>query len=145
MALLGHQSPDMTIRYAVLASPTLREAYDTAIGKLRRSIPVAPAGRLAIPDREKWLHAEMLKTRVAHGYCSRDLAAGACPYANICEQCENFVTTAGFLPSLEAQEADVRALRDDATSRGWDAEAARHARVLESIEGHLRHLSPRDP
>jgi hypothetical protein len=30
----------------------------------------------------------MLKTRVAHGYCSRQLAAEACPYANICEQCD---------------------------------------------------------
>ena len=26
----------------------------------------------------------MLKTRVAHGYCSRDLVAEACPYANTC-------------------------------------------------------------
>ena len=43
-----------------------------------------------MPDQVAWLHAEMLKTRVAHGYCSRARAAGACPYANICEQCDNF-------------------------------------------------------
>jgi hypothetical protein len=30
--------------------------------------------------------SRVLKTRVAHGYCSRTPAAGACPYANICEQ-----------------------------------------------------------
>jgi hypothetical protein len=40
----------------------------------------------------------MLKTRVAHGYCSRQLAAEACPYANIREQCDNFVTTTEFIP-----------------------------------------------
>ncbi len=38
----------------------------------------------------------MLKTRVAHGYCTREHAAGACPYANICEQCDNFTTNATF-------------------------------------------------
>ena len=140
MALLGHQSPDMTMRYATLASPALREAYDTAIGKLRRTIPVAPLGKPAVPNREKWLQSEMLKTRVAHGYCSRDLVAGACPYANVCEQCDNYVTTADFIPELETQCADIEALHDDAHARGWDSEAARHARVIRSIGSHLDNL-----
>lgn len=56
------------------------------------------------------------------------------------EQCENFVTTPEFVPALETQLADVRALHDDATERGWDSEIARHARVIASIEGHLRRL-----
>lgn len=93
MTLLGHRSPEMTVRYARLASPTLRSAYDQAVGKVARRIPVAPAGRPAVPDRVSWLAAEMLKTRVAHGYCARELAADACPYANVCETCPNFVTT----------------------------------------------------
>ena len=82
----------------------------------------------------------MLKTRVAHGYCSRELAAEACPYANICEQCDFFVTAAEFAPALQDQLADVRALHDDAVERGWHSEAARHARVIDSIDGHLRRL-----
>ena len=61
-----------------LSSPTLKAAYDQAAGKIARRIPVAPVGRPATPDRVEWLAAEMLKTRVAHGYCSRDLAAEAC-------------------------------------------------------------------
>ncbi|MGQ0680699.1 MAG: hypothetical protein ACT4OM_13785, partial [Actinomycetota bacterium] len=84
--------------------------------------------------------SEMLKTRVAHGYCSRHLVAEACSYANVCEQCDNFVTTPEFVPALQSQLADVNALRDDAEARGWDSEVARHARVIASIEGHLRRL-----
>jgi hypothetical protein len=76
----------------------------------------------------------MLKTRVAHGYCSRQLAAEACPYANICE---NYVTAPEFIPQLEAQLADLTALRDDATARGWHTEVALHSRVIASIQGHL--------
>lgn len=62
------------------------------------------------------------------------------PYANICEQGDNFVTTTQFLPQLQAQLLDVRALRDDAQDRGWNSEVARHTRVIASLEGHLRRL-----
>jgi integrase len=141
MTLLGHRSPEMTIRYARLASPTLKAAYDQAAGKIAKRIPVAPAGRSATPDRVEWLAAEILKTRVAHGYCSRDLAADACPYANICETCPNFVTTTDFAPALQGQLADIRQLRDDAETRGWTSETARHQRVITSLEGHLRRLT----
>ena len=93
-----------------------------------------------MPERVDWLCQEMLKTRIAHGYCSRHLTAEACPYANICEQCDNFVTTPEFLPQLEAQLDDVTALHQDATARGWDSEIARHARVIASLEAHIRRL-----
>jgi integrase len=146
MALMGHVTPDMTLRYARLASPTIRSAYDAAMGKVRaRSHLVIGAGRhVAVPSRVDWLAGEMLKTRVAHGYCSRELAAGACPYSNICEQCDNFVATPEFAATIEDQLADVRALHDDAIERGWDAEASRHGRVADSLEEHLRRLSRGD-
>ena len=68
----------------MLTSPTLRSAYHEAIGKVRTRIHVVPAGRPAVPTKVEWLASEYLKTRVATGYCSRHLAAEACPYANIC-------------------------------------------------------------
>lgn len=82
----------------------------------------------------------MLKTRLAHGYCSRELVAGPCPYANICEQCDNFVPDPGRAQLLSEQLDDVRALRDDANNRGWADEAARHDRVANSIDRHLTRL-----
>jgi len=143
MALLGHRTPEMTIRYARLASPTLRAAYDEAMGKVARQIPLAPTGRAPVPDRISWLTAEMLKTRVAHGFCAREPAAEACPYANVCETCPNFVTTAAFAPAIEDQLADIRQLRDDAERRGWKSEVRRHERVIGSLEGHLARLVDR--
>ena len=91
MALLGHVSPQMTLRYAALSNGTVRGAYDAAMTKVhqRRPLPLVVAGHPVVPDRIAWLDSEMLKTRVAHGYCSRHLAAEACPYANICENCNN--------------------------------------------------------
>ena len=142
MALLGHRTPEMTLRYARLSSPTLRRAYDEAMGKLRPRIPLAPVGRPAMSDKLEWLASEMLKTRLAHGYCARELVAEACPYANVCENCANFVAAPEFAPILNSQLADVRRLRDDVKTKGWDSEVARHEHVIESLEGHLRRLRP---
>ncbi|QSE87805.1 tyrosine-type recombinase/integrase (plasmid) [Rhodococcus pseudokoreensis] len=140
MALLGHVTPQMTIRYATLASPTLRAAYDQAMGKVRRRFTLTPVGKPIVPDAVSWLGSEMLKTRVAHGYCSRHEAAGACPYANICETCDNFVTGPEFRDALEAQRTDIQALETDARDRGWPDEAARHHRVADALTDHLHRL-----
>ncbi len=140
MALLGHVTPEMTLRYAQLASPTVRAAYDTAMDKVRarRPIFVVPAGRTtAIPAKVDWLHTEMIKTRLAHGFCSRDPLAGACTYSNICEQCDNFVPDPAREPVIAEQLDDIRTLRDDARQRGWNDEAARHERVIEHLERHV--------
>jgi hypothetical protein len=133
----------MTLRYASLAAPAIRVAYEEAMNKARTrlTLPITPAGQPIIPGRVEWLRTEMLKTRVAHGYCSRQLAAEACPYANICEQCDNYVTAAEFTPQLQAQLADITALRDDAAERGWHTEVARHSRVITSIQNHLQRLT----
>lgn len=141
MALLGHVSPQMSLRYASLASSTVKAAYEAALGHSRRTLPVlAPGGQRHLPDRVEWLRSEMLKTRVAHGYCAREPVAGACPYANICEQCENFQPGPEFLSAFEAQLADIAALQADAAARGWDSEELRHHRVVGSLERHLQRL-----
>jgi integrase len=141
MALLGHVTPQMTIRYATLASPALRTAYDEAMGKMRRQFTLTPAGKPIIPDKVSWLNSEMLKTRVAHGYCSRHEAAGPCPYANICETCDNYVTGPEFADAIGDQLTDVQHLQADAQARGRDGDAARHARVAEALTGHLGRLN----
>jgi len=112
--------------------------------RARTALVIGPGRSRAVPSRVDWLASEMLKTRLAHGYCSRELAAGPCAYANICEQCDNFVPGAEFEPVLRNQLADVVALRDDAATRGWDGEAARHQQVIASVEEHLRRFE-REP
>jgi hypothetical protein len=44
--------------------------------KMRRQFTLTPAGKPIIRDKVSRLNSEMLKTRVAHGYCSRHEAAG---------------------------------------------------------------------
>jgi hypothetical protein len=72
-----HPTDDDPLRHPGV--PTLRTAYDQAMGKMRRQFTLTPVGKPVIPDKMSWLNSEMLKTRVTHGYCSRHAAAGACP------------------------------------------------------------------
>jgi integrase len=146
MAVLGHVTPEMTMRYAHLASDSIRTAYDTAIAKARPTarFVAGPTGQF-VPDHIDWLHSEMIKTRVAHGYCSRHLTAGACTYANICEQCDNYVPDPNRNDIIESQLADVIELRDDADQRGWTDERTRHQHVADALTNHLRTIENRQP
>ena len=108
--------------------------------KLRKALPIAPVGQPIVPAKVDWIASEFLKTRVAHGYCSRHLAAGACPYANICETCDNFVPAAEHLPVIRDQLSDIRQLRADAEQRAWTDEIKRHDRVINALEHHCSRL-----
>lgn len=148
MALMGHFTPEMTLRYARLASPTVRAAYQSAMSKvaLRQPIPLAPAGAPAIPDRVRWLGQEMLKTRVAHGYCSRHLAAGACPYANICETCDNFVPPRSSSLSSRASsqmcELSGTTLRGEDGRPRWPATGGSSKALRSTSAGSRREVVP---
>jgi hypothetical protein len=144
MSLMGHVTPEMTLRYAKLASPTIRDAYQNALDKIRTgpmaSLLITSDIAPAVTDRVQWLHSEMLKTRLAHGFCTRSQAAGPCAYANICEQCDNFVPDPAADATIAAQLADIHILQADAQARGWHDETARHTRTTTDLQRHLDQL-----
>jgi len=134
----GHVTPQMTPRSATLASPTLRAACDEAMGTMRRQFTLTPVGKPILRDKVGWLRSEMLKTTFAHGYCARHPAPVPCPYANIFQTCDNYVTAPEFRDALADELADIKALKTDADSRGWTDEVARRERVAHALTGHLR-------
>jgi len=139
MALLGHVSAAMSLRYGRLFDATIREEYQRALTLAKAQLgPVLPAERTALPitavTSGDWKDTPLLKSRLAGGYCLRTAAQGACTYANICEHCPNFRNDPAFLPILAAQRADAETLAADAATRGWDSEAARHRKLAERLD-----------
>jgi integrase len=144
MALLGHVSAEMSLRYAHLFDATVRAEYERALdlAKTRIGPIAAPTGRTRIPvtangsscAQDDWRDAPAIKARLAGGHCLRAPAQGSCPYANICEHCPNFGTDTASLPILAAQRVDTEALAADAERRGWIDEADRHHRLLERLD-----------
>jgi site-specific recombinase XerD len=139
MALLGHVSAEMSLRYGRLFDATVRDEYQRALTLAKAQLgPVLPGDRTQLPVAAitggNWRDAPLIKARLSGGYCLRAAAQGPCAYANICEHCPNFRSEATFLPVLQLQRADTEALAADAAARGWGNEAARHRRLLERLD-----------
>jgi integrase len=139
MALLGHMSAEMSLRYGRLFDTTVRTEYERALdlAKTQARTPTPGTTMLALTDitgGADWKDTPLLKSRLAGGFCLRAPAQGACAYANICEHCPSFHTEASSLPILAAQRVDAEALARDAAQRGWIAEADRHQQLLARLD-----------
>ncbi len=140
MALLGHVSAEMSLRYGRLFDATVRADYEKALTLAKSRLgPVLPQRtQLSLAEvtggHGDWQQAPLIKARLTGGYCLRTAAQGACSYANICEHCPNLRTDNTFLPILAAQRADAAALAADAQTRGWTAEATRHTSLVERLD-----------
>ena len=139
MALLGHVSAEMSLRYGRLFDQTVRAEYERALELAKTRIGPLPEGprRIPLTADGDWRHAPAIKARLAGGYCLRAPAQGACPYANICEHCPSFRTDAASVSVLAAQRVDAKALAEDAEARGWIDEAERHRRLISRLDALL--------
>ncbi len=136
MALLGHVSAEMSLRYARLFDTTVRAEYERALDLAKTRLGPLPSGRARIPvaSDDDWREAPAIKARLAGGYCLRAPAQGACPYANICEHCPSFRTDAASRAVLATQRVDAEALAADAEAHGWGDEADRHRRLVARLD-----------
>ncbi|HEY1442112.1 MAG TPA: tyrosine-type recombinase/integrase [Mycobacterium sp.] len=138
MALLGHVSSQMSLRYAHLFDATVRTEYERALNLAKSHIGPLPTGRPALPITNitggAWKDTPAIKSRLAGGYCLRAPAQGSCPYANICEHCPSFHTDSTHLGILAAQRVDAEHLAADAEKRGWIDEADRHRKLVARLD-----------
>ncbi len=144
MALLGHTSAEMSLRYGRLFDATVRAEYERALDLAKQQARTPVPGRVQLPlvditGGKDWKDTPLLKSRLAGGFCLRAPAQQACAYANICEHCPSFHTDASSLPILAAQRVDAQALARDAEQRGWITEAERHQRLVDRLDHLIEH------
>jgi len=134
MALLGHTSAEMSLRYGRLFDDTVRTEYERALTMAKERMGAVLPEATPVELHTNWREAPAIKARLAGGFCVRAEAQGPCAYANICEHCPNFRTDATYLSVLAAQRVDADTLAQDAEARGWVAEAGRHRRLVERLD-----------
>ncbi|HVB41125.1 MAG TPA: tyrosine-type recombinase/integrase [Streptosporangiaceae bacterium] len=139
MALLGHASAEMSLRYGRLFDTTVRAEYERALDLAKTQARTPATGRNSLPLTDitggaDWKYTPLIKSRLAGGFCLRAPAQGACTYANICEHCPSFHAEASSLPILAAQRIDAQTLAQDAENRGWITEAERHRKLIARLD-----------
>jgi integrase len=148
MALLGHASAEMSLRYGRLFDKTVRAEYERALDLAKTQARTPATGRTSLPlagitGGADWKGTPLIKSRLAGGFCLRAPAQGACAYANICEHCPSFRAEASSLPVLAAQRADAQALAQDAGNRGWITEADRHRKLIARLDSLISQAQAR--
>ncbi len=150
MAVLGHRTPAMSLIYASLSDPTVKQQYDDALTRaggpaLRLAGPAAEALRnyQLDPEAVHWLQTNFLKTELELGHCLRLPQEGPCE-CDLVLTCSKFVTTSDYAPRLRARLAVEQQLIDDAHARGWAREVERHQATHRRIEQLLRDLAGGD-
>ena len=146
MAILGHVSAEMSLRYGHLFDTTIRAEYERALDLAKNrigAIPTAPTGIRGNDQTGAWIATPTIKTALAGGYCLRAPAQGACTYANICEHCPSYHTTIEDIPVLVRQRDTAATLAQDAEHRGWDDETERHLRLITRLNNLIDHTTTR--
>jgi len=146
MAVLGHRSPAMSLIYASLSDPTVKQQYQDALDQhLGPGVTLAgPAAQVLRehrldPDAVHWLQTNFLKTELELGHCLRLPQEGPCE-CDLVLTCSKFVTSSDDAPRLRARLAVEQQLIDDATTRGWAREVERHQATHRRIQQLLGDL-----
>lgn len=132
---LGHESPEMTDRYAHLFDETMKEAYASFRGKVvditgRTIEQQSPADASDL----QWVKKHVLAQALSNGRCALPLVAGECPHANACFTCVHFRTDASFLPMHKAQLQTTQQLIQVARVNGWTRQVEMNERVEANVQ-----------
>lgn len=141
---LGHQSSNMTARYAAIHDKTLADAFAryrnriTSSGEVVVYQPDSPlTDGMRLGDRLK-----RARQTLPNGYCGRPLQT-ECIHPNFCIGCTQFAADVTFLPVLRGQRD--RAVRLEATCveenrTRWAERNRKDIDALEAVVGALEEL-----
>jgi integrase len=112
---LAHHSPEMTLAYAQILDPTLRQEWEKAFAKgavridqvgLPRTVPCE---QLTNENEIEWeyIRHNLDAVRLPNGYCFKPKKAECPTQAIPCYSCHNFCTTPDFLTQFEKEEQDT--------------------------------------
>ena len=142
MNVLGHTSPQMSMRYAQISDREVLKDYQAVLGPgATIAGPFAEtlkAGSL-LPSDINWLKSNFFKTELELGHCLRLPQEGPCE-CDLYLNCAKFVTTPEYAPRLRRRRKQELALVQDAIYHGWEKEVERHRCAITRVERLLLDL-----
>lgn len=133
----GHESFEMTERYAHIHDETLKEAIEEYYGDKVINI----AGEAVISERPEldtgdmqWFKGNIQAQALANGYCGLPKALNDCPHANACLTCGHFRTSKEFLAVHKQELENVNKVIEKAKANGWERQLEMNQKVKQNLD-----------
>lgn len=134
---LGHESPEMTSRYAHIFDETLKLEFskfkETLVTNQGTVIEARKSNEAEETDLQ-WFKKNIDAQVLPNGYCRLSVIAGPCPHATACLDCTHFCTSKKFLTQHEEHYTHTKELLSIAKEKQWQQQIETNARVKERLE-----------
>ncbi|WP_423231399.1 tyrosine-type recombinase/integrase [Bacillus cereus] len=137
---LGHESPEMTSRYAHIFDETLKiefEKFQERLVTKEGEFVDFEKGEVNTTDFQ-WFKKNINAQVLPNGYCRLPIVTGPCPHANACLDCTHFCTSKKFLKEHEEHLNRTEELLTYAMKNQWQRQIETNKRVKEKLE-HIIH------
>lgn len=129
---LGHESSEMTSRYAHIHNETMKTAFVEYQGKLI-DIHGEPKAIEDLHDGQ-WLKANITTQSLPNGLCALPITQSKCPHANACLTYANFRTGPEHLPIHKKQLEETSKVINNAKQQGWDRVVESNVTVAKNLK-----------
>jgi integrase/recombinase XerD len=143
---LGHETPEMTLRYARIYDQTLKEEVAKFQGKV-----VNIAGQVLESQNPEfdtadlqWFKRNIQAQALPNGSCALPAPMKECPHANACLTCAHFRTTFEFLEHHQEQLQQTEKLLEKAQLNGWTRQVEMNERVAKNLRTIISSLEAKD-
>lgn len=139
---LGHETPEMTLRYARIYDQTLKEEVAKFQGKV-----VNIAGQVVESQNSEfdtadlqWFKRNIQAQALPNGSCALPAPMKECPHANACLTCTHFRSTLEFLDHHKQQLQQTEKLIEKAKINGWTRQVEMNQRIATNLSNIISSL-----
>lgn len=141
---LGHESPEMTSRYAHIFDETLKQAFlefrETMVditGTIVSTEQITKdLAHGSDPDdiNAQWLKKNVMAQALPNGTCALPVISNKCPHANACLTCVNFRTDRRHLKTHKDQLEKTNVIISHAEKHGWQRQLEMNSVLKKNLE-----------
>lgn len=139
---LGHESPEMTMRYAHIHDETMKKEFV----KFKEKFVNNQGFLINEDDKEvdnadlQWFKKNINAQALPNGYCRLPVLAGACPHANACLDCTHFCTAKVFIKEHKNQPERTNEVLEIAKKNNWQRQMETNLKVKDRLEAIISAL-----
>ncbi|MEC4817987.1 MAG: tyrosine-type recombinase/integrase [Scytonema sp. PMC 1069.18] len=143
---LGHETPEMTMRYAYIHDETLRKEvekyHESRVVNFQAETVELEKTILSSDEDLEWFKNNVQARALEHGYCARPKVLGDCNLTGFdgCYNCPHWRTNQNFLPVLKDTLERTNKVLKKAQDCGWTLQINKNKPIQENLQKVIKSL-----